>query len=477
MSAVPQPPSQPTPRRRRRVLVPALLCAVVVTAGGIGLGVYLSRPAPPAPPEVPAEMTVPDVVTAIQSVRAQVLKEPSSAAAWGRLGEVFLANELEEPSRPCFAEAERLAPANPRWPYFQAGVLLNRGDREAAVVLLHKAVRCCDAAGESNTAPRLLLAETLLTLGRLEEAEEQIQKALQRQPEDPRALFDLGLLAVSRQDWQAARDHLRRCLGSPLTRQRARAQLALVVQRLGDTAAADQFRAEAERLPRDTDWLDPFVTEYLAWSVKSRGRYKLAESLERSGRLAEAADVLRPLAAQHPDDDLAHLTLGKVLAQMGRSQEAEQSLRRALRLAPQKVQAHHYLSLLLFQEGEQLERKGTDRARAEGLFREAAALARQALALKPDYGVAHMALGLSLRHLGQRADAVAAFRQAVHCNPEYGELHFRLGEMLAEDGPADEARSQLEQALLLAPPDAAWRQTARARLDSLARAGPSPPRP
>jgi tetratricopeptide (TPR) repeat protein len=446
-------------------------------AGGVALGVYLSRAAPPAPPEAPAETADPDVVAAVGSVRQQVVKEPSSAAAWGRLGEVFLANELEDQARLCFLEAERLAPANPRWPYFQAGTLLNTGDREAAVPLLQKAVRCCDAAKESNTAPRLLLAETLLTLGRLEEAEEPIRDALRRQPEDPRANFDMGLLADSRQDWERARDHLRRCLGSPLTRQRARARLAAVEQALGDGAEADRLRAEAEGLPRDGDWIDPFTTEYLAWSVKTRRRYQLAENLEAAGRFADAADVLRPLAAQHPDDDLAQLTLGKVLAQMGRSREAERALRQALRLAPHKVQTHYYLSLLLFQQGEQLRRTEEGRPRADERFREAAELARQALALKPDYGFAHLALGLSLKQLGDRGGALAALRQAVRCNPEYGELHFRLGEMLADDGPAAEARSQLEQALLLAPPDAGWRQTARARLEALPKAGATPPGP
>src|SRR5262249_38708898 len=94
-------------------------------------------------------------------------------------------------------------------------------------------------------------------------------------------------------------------------------------------------------------------------------------------------------------------------------------------------------------------------------------LARQALALKPDYGFAHMTLGLSLKRLGQRAEAVDALRQAVRCTPEYAELHFYLGEALAEDGQTSEARRRLEQALRLAEPDAPWRQAARTCLDSL----------
>jgi len=104
------------------------------------------------------------------------------------------------------------------------------------------------------------------------------------------------------------------------------------------------------------------------------------------------------------------------------------------------------------------------------LFREAEASARQALALKPDYGFALMALGLSLKHLGRRTEALVALRQAVRCNPEFADLHRRLAEMLAEDGQYAEARDDFEQALRLAP-EAPWRQDIQARLAAL----PKPP--
>jgi tetratricopeptide (TPR) repeat protein len=131
---------------------------------------------------------------------------------------------------------------------------------------------------------------------------------------------------------------------------------------------------------------------------------------------------------------------------------------------------------LLLKQGEQVGRDGdAGRQRAEELFREAATLARQALAIKPDYGYARMTLGLSLKHLGERAEALAALREAVRCNPEFAELQLQLGEMLAEDGQEAEARPRLEQALRLAPPGAPWRQAAQARLAELQKgAGKSP---
>jgi tetratricopeptide (TPR) repeat protein len=471
MTAVPNPQPQRPFGLGRRLLLAALLLIVAVAAVGIILRFVGPSHVPPTPPEAKGDNLEPAVVTAIQAVRERVLQEPRSAKAWGDLGEVFLANELEAESGPCFAEAERLDPGNPRWPYFQAGPLLNRGDREAALPYLLRAVERCPDNDEGGAAIRLRLAETLMILGRFDEAGAHIRHVLDRQPQDDRANFDAALLAISRQDWEAARTHLLRCLGSPFARQSASAQLAAVCQRLGNADDADQFRGQADRLPKDLDWVDPFVDEYLLWAVKKRNRYRLAESLRAAKRYPEAVAVVRPMAAEYPDDYLPHLLLGQCLAQMGDYRGAEPALRQALRLAPDKVQTHYYLALLLFEEGEELSKQGDEgRTRAEVLFREAESSAREALAVKPDYGFALMALGLSLKHLGRRTEALTALRQAVRCNPEFADLHLRLAEMLAEDGQNAEARSGFEQALRLAP-DASWRQDVQARLAAL----PKPP--
>ena len=453
-------------------LLVGVLAAVGLGAAGVWW--FLGRsPAPPAPPEAKGDRLDPGVVSAVQVVRQRVLKDPRSAQAWGDLGEVFLANELEDESLPCFAEAERLDASNPRWPYYQAGPLLNRGELETAVPILSRAAERCPftpgekgEGGDEAAAIRLRLAETLLTLGRQDEAETQIQSVLDRRPDDPRALFDLALLAVSREQWEAARADLLRCLGNPFTQQKARVQLAAVCGRLNDVADADAYRVQADHLPKDADWLDPFVAEYLShWSVNKRDRYRVVEQYEAAGRFANALGVLRPMAAESPDDSLVHLTLGQCLAQMGDYGAAEIAFRRALALAPGKVQAQYYLGLNLFKEGEQLAGRGdADRARAERLFQEAASLARQALTTKPDYGYAYMVLGLSQKGRGRRSEALSALRQAVQCNPEVAEFHLYFGELLSDDGQAAEARSQLEEALRLAPPGAPWRQEARDRL-------------
>jgi tetratricopeptide (TPR) repeat protein len=458
--------SQPASRRRSRLVLAGLaLCTLVLTTGII---LHFGRQrSVPTPPEVNADQLEPAVVEAIRKARERVLKEPRSAAAWGEFGKVLLANELEEESNICFAEAERLDPSEPRWPYYQGGSLVNQGDRQGALAYFQRAAERTRTKGGATNAPSLYLAETFLALGRLDEAEREYRQVLARDSDDPRAHLGMGMLAMAREDWETSRTHLLRCMNNPSAQKKACTFLSTVSRQLGDKTDAEEYQQRAERLPPDTEWNDAFVLEYMQLAVKKRRRYHLVENLDAAGRVAEAAQVMQKMADEFPDDYLAQLTLGKELGKLGEHRRAEQALRKALRLAPDKAQTHYYLGLVMLMAGQERSRQG-DAERARAHFTEAAELSRQALAIIPDYGYAHMSLGLALKNLGERAEAISALRRAVQCNPELPELHYYLGEALAEEGKnPTEARRHLEHALKFAPREAPWRSTAQTCLDHL----------
>jgi tetratricopeptide (TPR) repeat protein len=452
---------------RLRLLAAVLL---LILFAGAGASVWLARKSSvgPAPPGVPSDLNETEARALLERMRARLIKEPRSASAWGILGQAFLANELENESQVCFAEAERLDSRNPRWPHYQAVVLLTQGKQQAALPYLHRAVERAAIADPDIPISRLLLAEDLLTIGQIDQAEDHFRQVLARHPDEPRAHLGMALAAFARQDWQSSRSHLLRCLDSPAARQKASAQLEAVCLQLGQPEEAENYRRQAERLPPDTKWNDPFVKECEGWIVIKSGLYRQAAILESAGKLREAANVLQPIVEKYPDDYRARLSLGRVLGQLGEHPRATLLLCDVCRLEPDNVQAHYYLSLTLFEQAEKLRQQESDAKEAEKLYQDAAEYARRALAIKKDYGYAHVTLGLSLRRLGRHADAMAAFREAVHCNPELAEAHYFLGEMLADKGDPDEARKQLEQALALAPPNTSWRQEAAAHLAALA---------
>ena len=438
----------------------------VAAALGIGLFAYWKREAPPVPPSPALESLEPAVAKAVYSARERVLSEPRSAAAWGELGEIFLANELEDEAYTCFQHADRLEPGTGRWAYLLAIVLINRGDRDAALPFLERAVEAGLGRGDEQLVPRLVLIEQSLLLGRTAEAEPHLQIVLKRKPEEPRVRFDAGMHAVARSDFPAARKHLEQCLTSVYSRRRARVLLAAVLRQLGDATRADEYQDEADQMAADWEWVDPVVAQYLGRAVKKRAAFHLAESLEGEGKYEEALRVLNPVAEEFPQDDVVQMTLGRLLAQLGDYAGGEAAVRRALVLAPNKVQPHYFLSLVLIEDGKRRERTG-DKARAAQLFAEAEASARRTLEAKPDYGFAYMALGLALQSQGRKAEAATAFEDAVRCTPEHGEIQLRLAEALADLGRTKEAIPRFERALRLAPPDASWRASAEARLAKL----------
>ena len=132
--------TQPASNRRSRRLWRVTLALAVAATLGIGVLAYWKRVAPPVPPFPVPESLEPAVAKAVYAGRERVLSEPRSAAAWGELGEIFLANELEDEAYSCFQHADRLEPGTGRWAYLVAIVLINRGDRDAALPFLQRAV-------------------------------------------------------------------------------------------------------------------------------------------------------------------------------------------------------------------------------------------------------------------------------------------------------------------------------------------------
>lgn len=434
----------------------AWIASIVLALAGVGAGAaflwwWLH---PPVPPEIPVENLEAPLAQALTEARAAVLAEPRSGETWGTLGRTLLANELyPEISGECFTHAEQYEPDNPRWPYFAAIALVNRGRRLDALPKLERAVNLEAASERPQAAPRLALAETLIAVERPEAAAAHFQEVFARDPKNARARFGLATLTISRQEWNAAREHLEACLGTPQARKKACAQLAMVWRRLGDPKNADHYANLEARMPKDSDWPDPFILEHSHLSKRKKHRFSAVDQLESAGHPERAVAILQEMVQDYPDDDLVHLMLGRVVAQLGDYAGAGVHLKKAIDLSPDKHQPYYLLGLAELRRGEALLAAGeARRGDAIAAFKKSEEAARHVLSVRPDYGYAHMALGLALKNLGKKPESLAALRQAVHCNPEYAENHYFLGMALVEEGKLDEARPYFEQALLLADP-------------------------
>jgi tetratricopeptide (TPR) repeat protein len=414
--------------------------------GSAALGWYAwRRYTAPVPPKIAQEELDPELAEAIEKARQKIHADPYSAQSWGDLGTLLRAGQLLPEASACFAQAEQLDPKNPRWPYLQ-GEALRLFDNDAAVAPLQRAAAL--AGTEDSIAPSLRLAEVLLTQGRNDEAEKHLRRALEVEPDDPTVHYNLGVLALERDDLPASLTHLQHGEHSPFTQRKACIQLAAVYRRMGKNEQAEKYSRKADTLSMDRNWLDPFLAEAIV--VGRTARFQQVHQLELRRDYRAAAEQLMDMIQDQPDYR-AYVALGEEFDKLGELDRAEQALRAAIALAPEKFRAYLQLSQVLLMRASKDARTNSQRARAE--FEEAADYARKAIACRSDHAMSHVVLGTALQQLGKREEALDAFRAAVERGPNLADAHFYLGETLADAGQFAEARISLERAAELSPDD------------------------
>jgi tetratricopeptide (TPR) repeat protein len=412
-----------------------LALAVAAAAGGGWYAWYGNRVPDRAPPEVVLDGVDPAIAGAIRKAREEVLKSPRSAAAWGELGEVLDANLFRPEAAECYAQAERLDPNEPRWPYHH-GMILYADEPEAALVKLRRAA---ELAPEKPDAVTYRLAELLLLTGRPEEARQRYEAMLRVDPSHPLAWLGLARVALAAGDLDGAAGHAGKVVNSPFARKAACNLLAEVRHRKGDMAGAVVEQDRAAAAPPDRPWPDPFRQ-----GLQERRLVGETARLVRATRLmdrhdqAAAAVELRQLVTDYPASAEGWTKLGYALLMLQDGPGAEKALAEAIRVGPAQPRPYFYLGIVLHGRG--------DRAGAAARFREA-------IAAKPDYTLAHFNLGMTLKEDGKRAEAIEAFRDALRCQPMQAPAHSNLGELLLQEGRTDEAREHLEEAVRLNPKD------------------------
>ena len=74
---------------------------------------------------------------------------------------------------------------------------------------------------------------------------------------------------------------------------------------------------------------------------------------------------------------------------------------------------------------------------------EAEASYKQAIALKPDYAMAHSNLGNALTELGRLDEAEASCAQAIALKSDFAEAHSNLGKILLKNGQHREGLNEI----------------------------------
>ncbi|MBI4660557.1 MAG: tetratricopeptide repeat protein [Verrucomicrobia bacterium] len=409
-----------------------LLASGLLIAAGFGARQVWRVTAPP-PPAVNTAGFDPVIAAAIAKARDAIRRSPRSAEARGRMGMVLLAHEVRAEARVCFAQASAFAPGKPRWTYF-LGLTQLVDDPMGAATNFDRAVRLFP---ESEFVPRLRLADTLLSLGRLEEAEAHYRHVWQRQPTSGWAALGLGKLANARDRSGEATNFLSAATNDPSTRRAAYRLLLNVHQRLGRANEAGQLARTLAELPNDKPFPDTMLAEVQALKTGEAAWIELSDEWIKTGRAAEAAQLLEKTLQTFPISDRAMFFLGRARLRLGDAEGADAILMRAIALAPGSVEAQMQLGVTRL---------------SRGRAKEAQPCFRAAIQAKPN--LAEGWFNLALSHggeIGSRSEAMAAFREAIRLKPSFVEAYLGLAVVLRAEGQNNAAANELRRALSLQP--------------------------
>lgn len=158
-------------------------------------------------------------------------------------------------------------------------------------------------------------------------------------------------------------------------------------------------------------------------------------TVQRNGTYQTELALWQDTVAKRPGSERAHYTLGSVLAENGRLEEAAAEHEAALRINPRSAQAHNNLANVLLKLGK---------------LAEAAPHYEAALAVQPT-AEAHSNYGGVLVRLGRRDEAKQHFEAALRLRPTLADAHNNLANLLAQSGDFAGAEREFLEALRLRP--------------------------
>lgn len=287
-----------------------------------------------------------------------------------------------------------------------------------------EALATLDRALEDFPDTELLLharTETLINLGRLDDAREAVAHFADLAPDAPEVEFLRSLLELADGDAAAAADRLLR-LAPRFDNASAQFWLGRALEDIGDRAGAERrYRLAVTRSPQE-----PVLVRAVLHLAEARGDWPMVISYGQ--RLL----ALEPLA-----DDAWQLLL-RALVQLGHGEAAEQLARRGAAIIPDSAGLRVGLVRAL------LVQQRYDEALAE------AELATERLGTLPEIE-AERALALGMR--GDLIAGLAHARNALDEHPESSRLHVAIAALSFERGERTEGSNAIDRALALAPAD------------------------
>ena len=341
-------------------------------------------------------------------------------AAYGTLGMLMLAYELNDAAKPTLLNAAILLPEDMRWPYYLGYYFQQTAQPDSAAPWYERVL----ALQPDDVPAHVHLAEVYRDQGRTAEAQDLLRKTIERDPQCAPAYFMLGQMADDPAEaialyervleLQPGASVVHNALGLAYRDQGNMERSRFHLARRGGTPARlrDLLLQDLERLKESTN-----AKMYLARRFMAQRMYR------------EAVIQLTEVVEENPDDADAYLSLGAAYGQLGNLEKALEAVQHSVRLDPSDSKAHYNLAILHVTKGE---------------IDQALTRFRKAVELNPDYSEAHFGLTRILWRHRQCREALPHFAAFLAASPEHVESRINQAICHAEVGEYAEAQALLE---------------------------------
>jgi len=333
---------------------------------------------------------------------------PSLAAAYGRLGALYLLVEVEAQADACFRSAAALEPQAFRWPYYAGYLAMMAGNADQSLAYLESARKL------DPDYPTLYLRLGKVQLDRSDLAA--ARAALEKIADTPGlaapANYYLGQVANLERRFEDAVAHLERALEADPQAAEVHYPLAQAYRSLGKN---DLAREHLGRFVAKTpDAKDPLLEQLHGASKRSLPAFHKGIHAIREGDYATAAEHFAQGLAVDPDNAPARISYARALYLSGRAEEAGTELATARTVKPDELLASFLHGVLHQQRGE---------------TNQAAEAYRRSLTIDPGHAGALFYLASLDFTRGRYADAAAGYAKALAADREIAPA--RLLELIA----------------------------------------------
>jgi tetratricopeptide (TPR) repeat protein len=303
------------------------------------------------------------------------------------------------------------------------------------------------------------LGKLLIDGGSAGESLVYLERAFHLKPEDYDNGYELSVARAETGDYQRARESILTVLSSldKIGRKKAEPHhlLGEVCEKLNQPLeAVREYQRAAELNPSEAylfDWGAELLLHHAtepAVEVFTKGNrlfprssrilaglgaswYALGSYEKAVQRLCEASDL-------NPDDPNPYLFLGRLQAvESAPSAAITERLERFARLQPENALANYYFALSVSKT-----RKSPEDAENCAQVK---SLLEKAIHLDPTLGPAYLQLGILYSERKDFSNAIPAYQKAIQATPDMEEAHYRLAQVYRQAGETSKAQAELQR--------------------------------